>query len=273
MSLESSEDTPEGRGAPPVLAASLFCENCESITVHRILRIDRSGKGPVRRIRGVARCRVCRLTHPFDSVPETTREVALIVSSGPTSERSVVSLPSHERLQVGNPVPQADPPLTIRRIEDRAGHTRPFAVASDVRTVWAARDEGAVVAVSLVEGGHTRSERVALPHGTRLVVGDPLHLEKESVEIVGLRARGRTWRRIGDEFSADEVARVYARLSSIPPAGKRPWSRVRDRPRSWASETSRASRPRSGPGTRTARTAPRARRAEGGAAVHSWSPE
>jgi len=138
-----------------------------------------------------------------------------------------------------------------------------------VRTVWARSDEGAVVPVSVVEGHRTRSERVAVPHGTMLGVGDPLHLEEESVEIVGLRARGRTWRRPGDAFPADEVTRVYARRSSMPPAGRSPWRRDRDNPSSRASSTSTASRPRSGPGTKRARIAPRVRIADGGAAVHN----
>ena len=265
---EEGSETP-APAAPRLHAATLWCDSCDRLTPHRILRLDPK-PGPA--IRGVARCRECQFTHPFESAPEARVALALVVSTGPTSERSSVSVPPGRKLQVGSGVPGSDPLLTIHRIEDQAGRSRPHLLASEVRTLWATRDQGAVVPVSVVEGRHTRSERVALPHGTLLRVGEPLHLEDERVEIVGLRAQGRTWRRPGDEFSADEVTRVYARRTSMPPAGRSPWSRDRERPRSRARAVSVASRSRSGPGTRSARTVPRARSADGGAAVQSGSP-
>jgi uncharacterized Zn finger protein len=264
--MDETNTTGTARAATRLHAATLWCDSCGQSTPHRILRVDPKGGAAVR---GVARCRECDLTHPFASAPEARVELALIVSSGPTSERTSISLPPSRKLQVGSGVPATEPQIIIHRIEDRAGRSQPHALASEVRTVWARRDEGALVAVSVVEGHRTRSERIALPHGTMLGVGDPLNLEDETVEIVGLRARGETWRRPGDEFSADEVSRVYARRTSMPPAGRSPWRRERDSPSSPVRATSTASRSRSGPGTRRARTTPRARIAGAGAAVHS----
>lgn len=255
-----------------LLSATLPCENCGTATLHRILRIDQGSRARSGRISGVARCRACRFTHPFRSIPEDRIEVGLIVSAGPTSERLRVSLPRFRRLQVGTGVPESEAPFTIRRIEDRTGRSLSSALAGEVATVWVTRDEGAIVPVSIVEGRRTRAARLAMPHGTVLRVGDELRVEESTVEIVGLRARGHTWRHPGDQFSADEVVRVYGRRTSSPPAGRSPWSRVRVSPSSRARATSTASRSRSAPGTRTARTAPRARIAAGGAAVQSVSP-
>jgi uncharacterized Zn finger protein len=264
--VEGAEDAVDARGRARLHAAALPCESCGRTTPHRILRLDRS-VGPA--VRGLARCRECQLTHPFESAPEAHVSLSLIVSTGPTSERTTLEVPSSRSIQVGSGVPGSSPPLTIHRIEDHQGNSPSRAAASEVRTLWATRDEGAVVAVSVVAGRLTHSERLALPHGTRLCVGDPLELGDGSVTIVGLRARGKTWRRPGDEFSADEVTRVYARRTSIPPAGSRPWSRVRERPRSRERAVSIASRSRSSPGTRRARIVPRARIADAGAAVQS----
>jgi uncharacterized Zn finger protein len=257
---------------PRLLSATLYCENCGQPTPHRILRIDRRGARAAGRLRGVARCRECRFTHAFESAEEGRSEIALIVSAGPTSERSRISLPSARRLQVGSGVPGTEVPLTVHRIEGPAGRAMTSARVAEIATVWATRDEGAVVQVSVVEGRDTRSVRLPLPHGTVLRIGDDLALEELTVEIVGLRARGHTWRRPGDAFTADEVARVYARRISSPPAGKSPWRRVRVSSSARASSTSTASRARSGPGTSRTRTDPRARRAAGGAAVQSVSP-
>ena len=260
------------RGAPRLLSATLYCDNCGHATPHRILRLDRRAPSSAPRVRGVARCRECRFTHPFDHAPEERVEVALIVSEGPTSERRRHALPRLRKVQVGSGVPETDGLLIVHRIDDRSGRSRSSALAGEIGTVWASRDVGAVVSVSVVEGRTTVPVRLTLPHGTLLRIGDPLRLDAATVEIVGLRARGRTWRRRGDAFSADEVGRVYARRTSSPPAGRRPWSRVRVSPSSRARATSTASRSRSAPGTRTTRTVPRDPTADGGAAVHSVSP-
>jgi uncharacterized Zn finger protein len=272
--IPDADEDPEkaGGGIAGIRAASLFCDHCGETTPHRILRLDPRGRAPQARIRGVARCRVCRFTHPFESLPEARVDLAMIVSEGATSRRGLVSLPGSRKLQVGSGVPEAEEPLTIRRIDDRTGRPRSHALAREAATLWVTRDTGAVVAVSVVEGRRTHSTQLTLPHGTRLAVGDELSLEEGTVEIVGLRARRQTWRRPGDGFSADEVDRVYARRASMPPAGKRPWSRERGMPSSRASSTSTASRARSTPGTRSARIVPRARIALGGATVQSDSP-
>jgi uncharacterized Zn finger protein len=273
----SDARTNSGEGPPSdatlrLLSATLSCENCGSATLHRILRIDRGSRASSGRISGVARCRVCRFTHPFRSILEDRVELGLIVSAGPISERARVSLPRFRKLQVGTGIPESEEPFTIRRIEDRSGRSLSNALAGEAATVWATRDEGAVVPVSIVEGRRTHATRLALPHGTVLRVGDELRVEEATVEIVGLRARGHTWRHPGDQFSADEVIRVYGRRTSSPPAGRSPWRRVRVSPSSRARVTSTASRSRSAPGTKTARTAPRARMAAGGAAVQRVSP-
>jgi len=153
-------------------------------------------------VSGVARCRECRFTHPFESLPEDRVELALIVSAGPTSESARVSLPRFRKLQVGTGVPESETPLIIHRIEDRNGRSLSTAPAVQIATIWATRDEGAVVPVSIVEGRRTHASRLPMPHGTVLRVGDELRVDEQTVEIVGLRARGHTWRRFGDQFSA-----------------------------------------------------------------------
>lgn len=259
-------------GPPRLLAATLFCENCGEATPHRILRLDRRSRATSGRVSGVARCRTCQFTHPFDSIPEDRVELSLIVSAGPTSERSRLSLPRRRTLQVGTGVPESESPLTIHRIEDRSGHSLSHGLAGDIATVWATRDEGAVVPVSIVDGAHTRAIRITLPPGAMMVVGDRATVDRFEIRIFALRARGRTWRQPGDRFPAVEVGRVYGRRIDRPPAGRSDWSRERGTPRSRASSTSRSERSRSGPGVNRTRTTPRRRSASGGAAVHKMSP-
>jgi uncharacterized Zn finger protein len=263
---------PTAGATPRLLAATLFCENCGEATPHRILRLDPRSRLQARRVSGVARCRVCQFTHPFESNPEDRVEVGLVVSTGPRSERALISLPRFRKLQVATGVPDSDRPLTIHRIEDRKGRSLRHALAEDVATLWATHDEGAVVPVSVVEGSRTHTVRKVWPPESLLEVGGRLEVDRSEIRIYALRALGRTWRRPGDRFRALEVSRVYGRRTDSPPAGRRDWRRGRGIPSSRTNSTSRSERSRSGPGMSTTRTVPRRRRASGGAAVQRLSP-
>jgi uncharacterized Zn finger protein len=216
-------------------------------------------------LRGIARCKECRLTHPFDSVNGEEVERTLILSAGADSERRTVRLPRFAELGVGAGLPGFEPPAVVRKIDLANGDTAPRARANDVTTIWAVQDTGAVVRVSLVEGARTLPSTVRLPHGTELEVGAGLNVDGTRTEIVALRANGHTWRRPGDRFPSEEVDRAYVRRTAMPPAGRSDWSRSRARPSSAARATSTAGRSRSSPGIRVARRAPRARSADGGA--------
>jgi uncharacterized Zn finger protein len=257
---------------PPIASATLLCPNCGHSTPHRILRLDPASDTSEGGLRGIARCRTCRFTHPFESVPTEEVEVDLIVSSGSRSERRRVRLPRFARLKVGSTVPGGDERVTIRRLDDPSGRSVPHADAHAVPTIWGVLDLGAVVRVSVVEGARTRATVVRLPHGTILEVGEPMVVDGARAQIVALRANGRTWRRPGDRFGSDEVVRAYVRRTESPPAGRRDWSRSRGTASSSARATSIAARSRSSPGTRVTRSVPRARRADGGADAQSRSP-
>jgi uncharacterized Zn finger protein len=272
------DDVPAGHPIPAralvprVFAATLYCEACDRLTSHRILRMDptrRDGSGSVR---GTALCRVCQWTHRFESRPPGRVEVSRIVSVGETSERSRIELPAHVRVQVGSGIPGSDEPFRIQRIDTRDGLRVHEASTNEVATLWVVRDVGAIVPVSIVEGRLTRTARLIVPRETPYEVGGRVTVEGVRLSIVALRAKGRTWRRPGDAFVAGEVQRIYGRRVESPPAGRRDWSIGRGRPRSLESSTSRSPRSRSSPGARRTRTSPRARTAEGGATVHRSSP-
>ena len=255
-----------------LFSATLRCDNCDTDTPHRVLRWTSGTTRSSGALSGTARCRRCGWVHPFAILRPPRVEVSVVVSEGPRSVHQLLLLPSTVRVEQGGRLPGSEESLFVRRIETRSRHTVSSAWPSEIATVWAARDVGAVVAVSVIEGARTRSDRLTLPRGSRLTVGDPLTVRGERLQIVGLRARGKTWRRPEDSFPAVEVTRVYTRRTEIPPAGRRLWSTGRDRPSSRTSSFSRSSRSRSGPGDKTTRTTPRARSAAGGAAHQSVSP-
>jgi uncharacterized Zn finger protein len=266
------EEPAEGVSVPPLHSARLPCEGCGGETPHRILHLERGGPGRnASVVRGVARCRTCGLSHPFVSTVPKTEEFWLIVSDGPRSERKRVTLPSDRKVQLGTGLPESDDPLEIHKIEDRTG--RPISVGRvrDVRTVWAVRKSDSTVLYSLIEGRHTQSGRIKLEPGSMLEVGATMRLPTTVVTIVGLRARGQTWRQAGDRFPVEEVQRIYTRRGERPPAGSNDWSTERERPRSRASSTSRVARSRSSPGATRYRTVPRDRTADSGATVHRSS--
>ena len=264
-------DHPSG-GPPRVLAASLYCENCGRTTVHRILRWDRRSVPGSARTSGIARCRTCDWTHPFDIARASEVEVPTIVSRRSESVWEVLSLRPHTSLVVGETFASPDGPLRIHRIDLRTGESSDRAAARDVATLWVTRDEGLSVPVSIIEGARTRSTRWSVDPGALVSVDEEIVVDGLRLLVTALRARGHTWRRPGDQFRAEQLQRVYGRRIASPPAGRRDWRSVRERPRSRTSSFSRTSRSRSGPGVRTTRTVPRARSAAGGATHQRDSP-
>lgn len=254
-------------------SAEIFCDSCQRPTLHRILRLDPpSAKGPIGSLQGVARCRECRLTHPFRTETPRPVELDLIVSEGPSSSRRRIALPRHVRLQVEGEVPELAERFRILRIDSLAGRRVPAAWSEEAATVWATNEMGALVPVSIVEGRRTRSLKVAFPPELRLAVAGPVQIEEREYEVSAVRARGHTWRDLGDGFAAREVVRLYVRRTFTPPAGRSDWRRERETPSSAASAISTSGRSRSSPGTIRTRIRPRARSAEGGPAHHSSAP-
>lgn len=269
---EDSATSRVRRSVPAVHAATLLCENCGKETPHRILRLAPMSARRPGHLSGTARCRTCGFTHRFESVAAPLVEIAEVLSAGPRSEHRRILVASRDRIELGKKVPGSDEQVLVQRIETRGGQSVSSARPEEVATIWAVRDLGAIVPVSVVEGARTWTERLTLPRGSRLAVGEPLSVRGHRLRIVALRARGRTWRLPDDAFVASEVQRVYARRTESPPAGRSPWRRGRGSSNSRERATSTSGRSRSGPGARTTRRLPRDRNADEGATIHRLSP-
>lgn len=274
---EPLERSTEGSPASPLAvegihAARLRCDTCGRVTVHRIVHWDARSRRSARVRSGLARCRECGGTRPFEVRAEPSTEIDLIESRGAVSERRRMALPSARRIAVGSTLPGIYPPLTVRRIVRPKGDSVPEARLGEVETVWAVPADELGVRVSIVDGARTRPARWVVPPGETIAVGGRGEVDGVPFEVVALRARGRTWRFPETRFSAREVQRVYARRTVSPPAGRRDWRRGRGIPSSRTSSTSRSDRSRSSPGVNKNRASPRRRTASGGAAVQRTSP-
>lgn len=254
-------------------SALLYCDQCGEETPHRIFRVRRGSAVPGGgALSGVARCRNCRATHPFESRAPERRELSLIVSDGPRSARRTLSLAPAEQIRRGEPVPGVEENVVVRKIDGKDGRAYQSAAASEVATIWGTREVGAAIRVSVVEGARTRPARLVVPPKTPFEVGGSVTVDGDRLTITALRARGKTWRIPGDRFPAAEIQRLYGRRTVRPPAGRSDWRRGRGTPSERTSSSSRADRSRSSPGVRSTRTSPRARTAAGGATVQrSWS--
>ncbi len=256
-----------------VHSAEIFCETCQRPTTHRVLRLDPPAtKGAIGTIQGVARCRECRLTHRFRTESPRPIDIDLILSEGARSTRKRIQLARRTRLSVEAEVPDLEERYRILRIDTRAGPRSQSAWSEDVATLWVTNEIGALVPVAIVEGRRTRSLRVQFPPETRLAVAGAVEIEDREYEVSAVRARGHTWRDLGDGFAAREVVRLYVRRTLTPPAGSKAWSREREIPSSDERAISTSGRSRSSPGTIRTLTRPPNRRAAGGAAHQSSAP-
>lgn len=232
--------------AAAVRLATVYCETCGRETPHRILRLDpRRSPGT---LAGTARCQECRVTAPFLSSLPPAASLDAIVSAGPRSERHRLDLEADRVLRRGDRIELAGRAALVTRLEDRRHRDVGEARAADLATVWATRSVEPTVRVALIEGARSRTLRVPSSAFPGLEVGGRFRLGNSALVIAALRARGRTWRRPGDAFRAEEVSVVYARRAESPPAGRRRWSSVREMPSSRTISSSSRARSRSSPG-------------------------
>jgi uncharacterized Zn finger protein len=200
---------------------------------------------------GIARCQECRWTHRFRSVERPMVELRAIYSEGERSEAGTLRFPAGTLLVTGQPLPGPEAAgHVLRRIDGTGGRTRREARVEDVATLWLAPDPGRSIAVSIVEGRRTRAIRWRSRPEQPVPVGGTLTIDGEELRVVGIRARGRTWKVPGDAFLPAEIVRVYARRTASPPEGRSAWRRERESPSSRASSISRSARSRSSPGVR-----------------------
>lgn len=266
----AGDEEPAGGG---LHAAELYCDSCGRRTVHRVLHLVGGGLPDAGgTIQGTARCRECRLVHPFVTEPPRSVEVGEVRSEGGRSEAVRRVLPAGTVLRRGALLPDSSTPTRVLRIDDQDGTSVAAAKVEEVRTIWTTETTTVRVPVSIVEGRTTRASRVELDPEERVVVGSEFDLDRRTLLVAAVRAQGATWHDPGEEFPAAEVDRIYARRAAIPPAGRSDWSTGRGIPSSRASSTSRSDRSRSSPGTRTVRRRPRERSADGGAAHHRSAP-
>ncbi len=267
-----------GPAAPPRAAgglhsADIFCEVCGRTTPHRILRLEGGAlPGAGGTVQGTARCRECRLTHPFRAEPARHVALRLVVSDGPRSVASTVEIPAGRVLRVGSNLPESDPPQRILRMDTPTGQRRREAPVDDLATVWVSASTGLWVPVSIVEGRRTHAARVTAGLDQVFEIGTSLMVEGRTYTIAAMRADGTTWHDLGRAFPGRALQRLYVRRMETPPAGRRDWTNDREMPRERASSTSTFGRSRSSPGPTRTRSRPRARRASGGAADHRLSP-
>ena len=261
------EPEPGRESAPGVHIAEIRCDTCGRVTIHRIVCWDPRHRNASNHFEGLAKCRVCSWTHPFQVRPPTETTIDLIVSRGAVSERTAVRAPASQELRVGSAFPGVDLPLTVRKLEAVDGGPVPCAPASTIRTVWAVPATEHRLRVSILEGARTRPVESIVDPATIVTVGEDFPLDEGTIRVIALRAQGRTWKLSGDRFPARVIQRVYGRRIERPPAGSSDWRSEREMLRSRASSTSRSARSRSSPGVRRSRTSPRRRSASAGATV------
>ena len=257
MGEPATHEPARSRSGPRIGVATIWCETCRADTPHRILRLATGARRASAVRQGVARCQVCRTTHPFTYRPPRSVRIAVVRSIGPRSEPSTLELAAGTELEAHELAPGAVPPGRIRKIELADGRVVARATAEHTARLWLTDETGPRVPVSLIHGASTVSRMLEFEEDDRLAIGGSLQIDGDRWSVVGLRARGRTFSRPGDEFPAREVARVYARRTVRPPAGRSDWSRFRDTPSSRASSDSAAPRSRSSPGVSRKRSSPR----------------
>jgi len=193
--------------APPVHALSLECPFCGKTSQHRVLHVQAYREGVT--MEGVARCSLCRASHPFQILTKETK-VRVILSEGAQSKRIALPFPPDRRLKRGDTLGLEGRKYLVSKIETQGTPSAKEALAKEIRALWAVPGDRVTLKISVTTGSETTPVSLRVRPEKPVHVGDRLVVDGNLLFISALRMGGRTLRERGMGGEAGEVQRAYA---------------------------------------------------------------
>lgn len=190
-------------------ALSLYCENCDEQTLHRVV------KGNVRDKNGktldlVAKCTICGSIYKGTIKAPSLREVPLIISERADSRKTRVELPEDEVIRLGDELVAGDDTILVTAIETDKKRVESASV-SDIDTIWAKIFNTVSVAVSVNRGPRTLSDTIEAIPEEEFYIGDTIMVNNKNCVIHNIMAKnGRMVRRGG--LMARDIKKIYAQV-------------------------------------------------------------
>ncbi len=184
------------------------CPECDEFTLHHVIKAKFSNKKQTT-LSGTAQCTECNFVHHVDLKEDKDRTVNLILSSSDTSEKTSITLPGDDELELDMEIMFGDELIKIARLEKKEKNFR-HALVKDLDTIWAKKFDSLPVRVSIAHGPSTYSRKLFAAPDEEFGIGDLINFDEYRVVIKKIKD---PWGMVKKGYvKARDITRIYCTM-------------------------------------------------------------
>jgi uncharacterized Zn finger protein len=185
------------------------CDLCARTTLHEVLKGEESERVDAVVTTGVMRCRECGTTREQRVRQEKPIVLQVVMSEGPDSRRSTVSVDPDEHLTVGDELYVGKDRIVVTALESTEGKRLDEADARERPLVWSKVFNRIRLKVSINRGHSTAAETIDAAPDEEFQIGEILTIRRTKAVIHSIKTAAGPLR--AGAAPARNIQRIYAR--------------------------------------------------------------
>jgi uncharacterized Zn finger protein len=182
---------------------------CAKTTLHEVLKGQETERGDAFVTEGVMRCKECGATREQRVRQGKPVVLQVVMSEGPDSRRSTVSVDPDEHLVVGDELYVGKDRIVVTALESTEGKRMDEADARDKPLVWSKVFNRIRVKVSINRGHSTAAETIEAAPDEEFQIGEILTIRRSKAVIHSIKTATGPLR--AGAAPARAITRIYAR--------------------------------------------------------------
>jgi uncharacterized Zn finger protein len=182
---------------------------CARTTLHEVLKGEAQERADAFVTTGLMRCKECGTTGERRVQQEKPVVLQVVMSEGPDSRRSTVSVDPDEHLAVGDEMYVGKDRIVVTALESNEGKPLDEARAREKPLVWSKVFNRIRVKVSINRGHSTAAETIEAAPDEEFQIGEILTIRRTKAVIHSIKTVAGPARKGG--ATARHITRIYAR--------------------------------------------------------------
>ena len=186
-----------------ILENANFCDACNEVTAHELLREKPVGEG-----RDVLlKCVECSFVYTLEIRPPKLIRIPFILTDGPSSQQITIDVDGDEEFNLGDVFEEDDMLWNINQILVSGERKAKRSIASEVVRISALRTDMVRVKMTLTRGEQSDSESILVEYGKTFTAGHLMDHKGETWRIRAIHTgQGRTMR---GTVETQDIKRMY----------------------------------------------------------------
>jgi uncharacterized Zn finger protein len=185
------------------------CEICGKTTAHEVVKAKQSERHDAIVVEGVLRCKDCGTIQERRVRQEKPVVLQVVLSEGPDSRRSTMTVDPEEHLAVGDELYVGQDRIIVTGLESTDGKHLDEAIGRERPLVWSKVFNRVNVKVSINRGHSTAAETVDAAPDEEFHIGEIITIRRSKAVIHSIKTAAGTLK--DGAAQARAIQRIYAR--------------------------------------------------------------